>query len=144
MRIVWIIAAFIIAVIVAGVAGTVASSVSVLAQLDAMGAPVPTGQAIQMVLGDIVGMAPLYLPIIAGGFLIAFLAGALLDWLVPGFRVLVFSVAGGVAVLVAITTMIFVFDGIIPIAGARSDVGFLAQGFAGLLGGCAFGLLRRA
>lgn len=114
--------------------GTLANSQFVM---NAHGVPVAWGDRINMTMFDISNMVP-YLVIIAVSFLIAFLIAALLKKIFPNLAAIAYPIAGAAAMGTALGLMYIVFQ-TIPISGARSTLGFLAQMIAGGLGGWVFG-----
>ncbi|MDP1627735.1 hypothetical protein [Parvibaculum sp.] len=142
MQIGKIVLAFVLAVVVTTVLGSIAHTQFVLAGLADVGADVSLSDRLSMTAHDIVGMGPLYGAIIGLGFVVAMLAGALVFRLAGTQRTLIYVVAGAAAVAVALTTMGIVYD-ITPIAGARSTLGFVTQMVAGALGGFAFARVSR-
>ena len=136
-----VILAFLAAVVVAGVLAATASTQFVLAELSGLGVAIPLGARLSMTAQDIVGMGTLYFPIIAVAFLIAFPVAALIvRFLLPGWSIVGFTLAGFVAILSALLVMIAIF-GLVPVAGARSIPGMLAQCLAGAAGGYFFARL---
>ena len=142
MRILNLLLAFVVAVIVTTILGAVFHTQFVIGRLTDMGIAVPFSDRLSTTLHDIAGMAPLFGLVIAGGFLVAFLAGALVFRLAGVQRNLVYAVAGAVALGVALSVMAMVFNST-PIAGARSWAGFVAQMAAGALGGYVFAIISR-
>lgn len=137
MGIIRVVLAFVLAVVVTTVLGAVAHTQFVLGRLADLGVAVPFSERLSMTLHDIAGMGPMFGAIIGLGFLVAMAAGALVFWFAGVQRMLVYAVAGAVAVAAALTLMGVVYD-ITPIAGARSTAGFIAQMVAGALGGLVF------
>jgi len=136
-----VILAFLAAVVVAGVLAATASTQFVLAELKGLGVDIPLGARFSMTAHDIVGMGTLYFPIIGVAFLIAFPVAALIvRFLLPGWTTVGYTLAGFVAILSLLLIMIAVF-GLIPVAGARSTAGLLAQCLAGGAGGYFFARL---
>ncbi|MDX1569193.1 MAG: hypothetical protein R3200_01820 [Xanthomonadales bacterium] len=111
-----------------------ASTQFVLAELGALGVDVPLVDRVAATVHDMIGMFPTYAPIIAVGFLIALWVAALLGRRWPGVRGALFTLAGASAVLAALGAMEWSF-GIMPVAGARTAGGLLAQALAGAVGG---------
>lgn len=142
MRILKLVLAFVAAVIVTTILGAVFHTQFVIGRLTDMGIAVSFSDRLATTLHDIGGMAPLFGLVIARGFLIAFLAGALVYRFAGTQRNLVYAVAGAVAIGVALSAMGMVYN-ITPIAGARSWAGFIAQMAAGALGGYVFALISR-
>lgn len=142
MRILKLVLAFVAAVIVTTILGAAFHTQFVIGRLTDMGIAVSFADRLSTTLHDIAGMAPLFGLVIAGGFLVAFLAGALVFRFAGTQRNVVYAVAGAVAIGVALSLMAMVFN-ITPIAGARSWAGFIAQMAAGALGGYVFALISR-
>lgn len=133
--------AFIAAVLVLAVAGTITQSLFVLAALSGVGASISPGEAAGMILADLAALGPVYAALIALALLIAFSAGGVVRRLTGLPRTLVFCVAGLAAMAVMLLAMEQVFFGSQPIAGARTLSGFAAQMLAGLLAGFTFAAL---
>jgi hypothetical protein len=95
------------------------------------------------VLFDWTSMAPVYGAIVAIAFVVAMVLPRLI--LGPGPGLWAYALAGFLALIATLIVMqvaFFGMGGVVPIAGARSTLGLLAQGAAGALGGLVFGLLR--
>lgn len=105
--------------------------------INAHDVPVTWGDRLNMTLFDISNMLP-YLVIIAISFLIAFLIAALLKRFLPKLANIAYPIAGAAALGAALGLMYVMFQ-TVPISGARSTLGFLAQMAAGGLGGWVFG-----
>ncbi len=137
--------AFILAIVVATLAGTIASTQDVIARLAELGAPVTLLDRFVMTAHDFVGMGPAYGAVIALAFLIAFTVAWLVIRVAPPLRLIGYVLAGAAAVAIALQAMIAVF-GTVPIAGARDIYGFSAMVAGGALAGLAFALVsaRRA
>lgn len=136
-----VILAFLVAVVVTVILGAAASSGFVLAELTRLGVEISIGAWLSTLLHDVVGMGPLYVPIVGVGFLIGFVvAAAVIRWLLPGWQDLGYPIAGCTAMLVILLSMTAAF-GLMPIAGARSMGGLVAQCAAGAVGGYVFARL---
>ncbi len=109
--------------------------------MNAHGVPVAWGDRLNMTLFDISSMLP-YFVIIAVSFLIAFLIAALLKRFLPRLANIAYPIAGAAAIGAALGLMYLTFQ-TIPISGARSTFGFLAQMAAGGLGGWVFGKIAQ-
>ena len=135
---------FLAAVLVAYAGAALTASQAVIQQLVKMGVPLSLADRLSMLGHDLAGLAASLLPMIALGFIIAFLVAALLyRWLRRG-RPLLYALAGAAA-LVTIHVLMKVSFGISPVAIARSTSGLLVQGLAGAAGGWVYAyLLRRA
>ncbi|PKQ08668.1 MAG: hypothetical protein CVT73_06250 [Alphaproteobacteria bacterium HGW-Alphaproteobacteria-12] len=142
MKIGRIVLAFILAVIVATILGSVAHTQFILGALADLGVAIPFAERLSMTVHDIVGMGPQYGVIIAIGLLIALSAAALVFRIAGTGRTLIYGVAGAIALAVALMAMGMAYD-ITPIAGARSTAGFVAQMIAGALGGLVFARVSR-
>lgn len=134
--------AFLVALAVGTVGVAAAHTHFVLNELRALGEEVPLALQLETTLGDIVGLAPTLVPLLAIGFLIAFAAAGLLARFTV-LRTIVFLVAGAVAVLTIHASVKILLD-VTGIAGARTLMGMIAQGGAGALAGLAFAMLKPA
>lgn len=139
-----VILAFLAAVVVTEVVAAAAATQFVIHEIVSLGYEVGLGDRLATTFHDILGMASIYLPIIAVGELIAFgVAALVVRYLLPGWQRVGYPLAGFAALVAAIALMISLFD-ITPIAAARSNLGILVQGLAGALGGLVFVLLLPA
>jgi uncharacterized PurR-regulated membrane protein YhhQ (DUF165 family) len=131
-----------LAIIVAYLLASITATQSVIARLAEMGVDVNFAERLRMTLHDIAGMAGMFLPMIAFGFLAAFLLTALLcRWL--GKRpVALYILAGAVALITIHLTLNLAF-GITPVAIARTTGGLLIQGVAGAVGGYFYAYINR-
>ncbi len=109
--------------------------------MHAHGVPVAWGDRLNMTMFDISSMLP-YFVIIAVSFLIAFLIAALLKRFLPRLADVAYPIAGAAAIGVALGLMYVTFQ-TVPISGARTLAGFIAQMVAGALGGWIFGKITR-
>lgn len=131
---------FAIAVLTTHVVASALVTQHVLGRISDMGLEVSPAVRASSTAHDIVGMAPSYLPLIAIGFVIAFVVTALLSRLAPRARLALYSLAGATAIIAVNLAMSAAFD-ITPIASARTITGLLGQAFAGALGGLLFAVL---
>jgi hypothetical protein len=97
---------------------------------------VSIGDRFNMTMFDISNMVA-YLVIVAVALLIGFLIATILKRFLPNLARVAYPIAGGAAIAVALGLMYIMFQ-TIPISGARSTMGFLAQVFAGAIGGWVF------
>jgi hypothetical protein len=134
--------AFALAVVVTSALGAVAHSQLVASAVSRLGHPVPLGDRLTWAGHDALGMFSTYAPIIAIGFLIAFLVAALIVRRFAHLRSLGYTLAGAVAIVVAIVVMKQLLD-VTGIASARSALGMIAQALAGAAGGWVFARLSR-
>ena len=141
--------AYIAAVAVMVVLGSVSHSVFVQeAWVQASGLD-PAGQPIQLAISDrlgwighdLIGLEPLYGALVGAALLIAFLASGLLTRF-TGLRTIVFAVAGGIAIFVMFTLMKSQL-GTVGVFGARGLAGLGAQMAAGLIAGFIFAAMSR-
>ncbi|MEO0440246.1 MAG: hypothetical protein AAF067_05155 [Pseudomonadota bacterium] len=120
--------------IVTYVLGTALNSQFVM---NAHGVPVSWGDRLNMTLFDISNMLA-YLAVIAVSFLIAFLIAKVIKRFLPNMADVAYPIAGAAAMGAALGLMYIVFQ-TVPISGARSLAGFVAQMAAGGVGGWVFG-----
>ena len=131
------------AVSTATVLGCLASSHFVLLGLTELGVAIPWADRLAVYGRDVLGMGPLLAVVVGVALLVALPLGALGIRLLPRFpRVCGYGLAGGLAVPAALLAMQAVL-GAMPIAGARSWPGLLAQAAAGVAAGAVFAALRR-
>lgn len=143
-RIISIAIPFLVSVITVTVLAVVSSSQRVINQLPIDDASASFGKRLSMSLYDLQHFAPLYGLFILIALLIAFLASALLYRGIKFGRLIIFTVAGGVAIWVMLWAMEQVFFGVPIVAGARDGVGLTLQIFAGGLGGLLFSFLSQS
>lgn len=135
-------AAYLLAVIVAYLLASITATQSVIARLAAMGVDVNFTDRLRMTLHDIAGMAGMFLPMIAAGFLAAFLFVALLcRWLGRKPDAL-YIVAGAVTLIASHLILNLTFE-ITPVAIARTMGGLFIQGLAGAAGAYLFVCMNR-
>ncbi len=134
--------AYLLAIIVAYLLASITATQSVIARLAEMGVDVNFADRLRMTLHDIAGMAGMFLPMIAAGFLAAFMLTALLcRWL--GRRpVALYILAGAVALITIHLTLNLAFV-ITPVAIARTTGGLLIQGVAGAVGAYLYAYTNR-
>jgi hypothetical protein len=125
--------AYLLAILVAYLLAAITATQSVIARLAEMGVDVNFADRLRMTLQDIAGMAGMFLPMIAAGFLAAFLLTALLcRWL--GRRPVGLYILAGALALITIHLTLNLAFGITPVAIARTTGGLLIQGVAGAVG----------
>jgi aldose sugar dehydrogenase len=100
---------------------------------------IPLADRVSWAVHDLFGMLRGYAALTSVTLLIAFLAAGALTRL-SGHRVVVFGLAGAVAILVLFTAL-RMFLGTVGIFGARGPVGLAAQMAVGLLAGIVFAKL---
>jgi hypothetical protein len=105
-------------------------------------APIPFADRISWAAHDLVGMIVPYCAVTSIALLVAFLiAGALAR--LTGYRVMVFALAGALALFVLFTIMRNVL-GTVGVFGARGPAGLAAQMAVGAIAGVLFARLTRA
>jgi hypothetical protein len=127
-------AIYLAAVVVAYLLASVMATQSVISSLSGMGVDLGFAERATMTLRDISGMAGMFLPIIAFGLLIAFMATALICHYWNQWRMPLYVVAGATA-LVCVHLALNLAFGITPVAIARTAVGLGLQAIAGAIGG---------
>jgi len=134
--------AFLLGVAVTAAIGAIASTHFVLASLRGLNVQVPIGKRLLAYGHDLVGMAPTLAVVAAVGFAIAFPVAAAAGRFLPRWRPIAYPLAGAAAIVTALLLMNVVL-GMMPLAGARSTLGLVAQGVAGAVGGYVFGAISR-
>lgn len=118
------------------------STQSVLARLDTLEATVPMGLSLQMILKDILGTLPLFLPIFGVGLLLGLSGARLAERFIANPKGVIHAAAGFVAVMTTLMVMEAVF-GIVPIAGARTFAGVFWISAVGALAGLIYRRIAR-
>jgi hypothetical protein len=135
-------AAYLLAIIVAYLLASITATQSVIARLGEMGVDLNFADRLRMTLHDIAGMAGMFLPMIAAGFLVAFMLTALLcRWL--GKRPIALYILAGAVALISIHLTLKLAFVITPVAIARTTGGLLIQGVAGAVGAYLYAYTNR-
>jgi len=135
---------FIAAVLVAEVLGAIFQvQGTIQEQFAPLGIEVPLADQVPWTLHDIVGLMPTYGLLLAVAFFIAFVVAAFVARPMPRLRTVVFTVAGGVAVLTLFLLSKPVFWHVTPIYGGRDALGLALQCLAGAAGGLVFAVISR-
>lgn len=119
----------------------------ILSGLRKLGVEISLGQQATATLDDLVGftvrsdVGVSFPIIIAAGMLVAFLVAEILKKLLRPLAPYAYMIAGAAAMASIILLMVTAFQ-ITPIAGARGTMGLVLQGFAGLIGGTIFTILK--
>lgn len=142
MRAVRQIVGFVIAVAVTAVGSALLSSHFVLRSLESLGVGIPLSDRFAMYGHDVLGMAPIAGALAGVAFLIALPVAALIVRFLPMLRTLGYVLAGAAAMGAALGLMEVVL-GMMPVAGARTLGGLIAQAAAGALGGYVFAQMTR-
>ena len=127
-------AIYLSAVVVAYLLASVMATQSVVSSLSGMGVDLSFAERATMTLRDIGGMAGMFLPMIAFGLLIAFMATALICHYWNQWRTPLYIIAGAAA-LVCVHLALNLAFGITPVAIARTTTGLGLQALAGAVGG---------
>jgi hypothetical protein len=135
-------AIYLSAVAVAYLLASVTATQSVISSLSGMGVNLGFTERAAMTLRDIRGMAGMFLPMVAFGLLIAFMATALICRYLGQWRLPLYIIAGATA-LVCIHLALNLAFSITPVAIARTPGGLLLQGIAGAGGGLTYVFLSR-
>lgn len=130
MRFLLSVLAIIPAAVVAYILGAITSSQFVI---NAYNVPVSFSERLSSAIFDVKGTT-LYFMIILIGFVIAFAIAAVLKRVLPRLSGIAYPLAGAVAIGTALGLMYVQFE-TVPISGARSTAGFVAQMICGALGG---------
>lgn len=141
MRFVRPVGSFIATLLILIILGSIASTHFVLLGLSDLGVEIPLSDRLSMTLQDILGIAPMYGAIFGLGLIIAFVVAIFVTQLAPSLRWFVYLVAGATAMAVTLMTLQLAFDGIMPISGARTAGGFIAQVAVGAIAGYVFARL---
>lgn len=131
------------AVTVSYLLASILATQSVVSNLARMGVGMGFAKRVAMTLQDIEGMAGMFLPMVAFGLLIAFMATALICRYWNQWRVPLYILAGAVALVCMHLALNLAFS-ITPVAAARTAGGLIGQGLAGAAGGLTYVLLSRA
>lgn len=134
--------AFVAAVIVTAVVGSLVQTQLALAALTSLGVEIALNQRFTATGADLLGFAPMYAGIVGAGFVLAFPVAALLTRWLPTARHPLYALAGAVAILTALLLMRTLL-GLSPISSARGAGGLTLHALAGACGGLAFAALRR-
>ena len=136
---------FFLAVLLASVMGTVLQTQFNLANLQALGAPMPLGVRVQTTCLDLLGFSPTFAMLVILGFIFALPAASLLARLWPMGRWLLFTLAGALAVLAAMALANALLPMPTLIGANRTFAGTLGLMACGSLGALLFaGLMRRS
>jgi len=133
-------AVYLSAVLITYILASVTATQSVISSLAKMGVHLGFSERMAMTAQDISGMAGMFLPMVAFGLLIAFLATALICRYLDQWRFPLYIIAGATA-LVCIHLALNLAFGITPVAIARTIPGLLVQGLAGAVGGLVYAWL---
>lgn len=128
---------FLLAVLVTTLIGSLIQTQINLAALSGIGVNIDWSARLDATSADLLGFTPSFGPIVAIGFLIAFLIAALIARWWPQGKPLLYPLAGFVAIVTAMLLMAAIFK-LTPVAAARSVLGLLALACSGAVGGWIF------
>lgn len=134
---------FLLAVLLASVLGSVLQTQFNLANLQALGAPMPLGVRAYTTCLDLLGFSPTFAVLVILGFTFALPAASLLARSWPTGRWLLFALAGALAVWLAMALANALLPMPTLIAASRSLAGTLGLMVCGSLGALLFALLAR-
>jgi hypothetical protein len=134
--------AFFPAVLLTYVLASVFSTQLILGNLQSMGVEVSAMVRIGTTFHDLLGLASSYLVLILVAFVIGLPVAAGLTKLMPSHRLILFVLAGFVAI-VALHLIMKAVLGLSGIAATRTLSGLVAQGVAGAIGGYLYFRLSR-
>ena len=134
---------FFLAVLLASVMGTVLQTQFNLANLQALGAPMPLGVRVQTTCLDLLGFSPTFAILVILGFIFALPAASLLARLWPMGRWLLFTLAGALAVLAAMALANALLPMPTLIGANRTFAGTVGLMACGSLGALLFAVLMR-
>ena len=136
---------FFLAVLLASVMGTVLQTQFNLANLQALGAPMPLGVRVQTTCLDLLGFSPTFAVLVLLGFIFALPVASWLARLWPMGRWLLFTLAGALAVLAAMALANALLPMPTLIGANRTFAGTVGLMACGSLGALLFaGLMRRS
>jgi hypothetical protein len=133
--------AFIIAVLVAGLLGTIFQTQLNLAAIREIGPLISFDMRMANTWHDLVNFAPLYLAIIAATFLIAFIVAELIVWMIPGHRLFWLTLSAVVGLWVTFKLIDYFAPMPTFIAATRRLGGTLIMLLAAAIGAVAYSLL---
>lgn len=133
------VAAFLAAIIAAGIPASVFSTQFVIAGLQSTGIDVPLADRVAMTVQDL-RILILYSMLIAAFFLPAFLVAGAGAAKLPGSRRAWFAIAGASAIAIGLKIVEYTLGGMM-VGGARTGAGLVFQSMAGGIGGWCFASL---
>lgn len=136
--------AFLVAVLVAAILGSIAQTQFNLAEITQLGGPVTSDIRAKVTTEDLVGFGPVMAAIVAAAFLPAFVAAFVVMRLLPAPRALIYAGAGFFGLWAAFSLMGFFTPMPTLVAAARSTVGLTTLSAAGLVGGLVFSWLSHS
>lgn len=141
MRATGVIVAWLLAVLIATLLGSIAQTQFNLAALAGLGVDIDASTRLRVTGQDLAGFTPLYGAVVAAAYLIALPLAALLTRGRPRLRPWLYAMAGGLGIIAALLLMTAVMQ-IAPVAAARTGSGLLTLAACGAIAGWAFATLR--
>lgn len=138
----WLLA-WLAAVMVTSLLGSVIQTQFNLSRLSALGAEVSLEERMRTTLFDLASFAPTWAVIVALALLLAFLVAAVVAHYAAGWRTGWMALAGFAGVAAALLIMDLLLP-VTPLAAARTMTGFLTMSLAGAVGGWVYAGLNRA
>jgi hypothetical protein len=135
-----ILLALLVAIMIAGVLGTIGSSWSSSGDIVALGQKMSLGERAAMAGGDVTSLGPRYAALIGIGALVAYPLALLFGRVAPDFRTAMLICAGAISVLFALGVLHFIL-GLPSFPGARTPLGVITQAGFGALAGYVFTLI---
>lgn len=137
------IGAWLVAILTVVCLGVIFQTQNVISRLGKLGADVNFGERLSMTAYDVSHLGSLYGIFIAIALAVAFLTSGLVFRFAKFGRPLIYSSAGGTAIIIMLFLMKRAFFDVHIIAGARDSLGIALQIFAGAIGGWVFARLTR-
>lgn len=144
------VAVFLLACLIGAVLVSIANTHVMLQALAGIGADIPTGVRIDAIRQDLSGFAPTLFVVMFAAFSIAFpLAGLMAHLMGRGWRLIGFTLAGGLAVAAAMMAITALFGLLVgatatPVASSRELTGLLTLSLGGAAAGFLFATLKPA
>ncbi|TQV73157.1 hypothetical protein FLL45_17040 [Aliikangiella marina] len=135
-----VVCAFLVTSLIAFLLASIFHTQFVLKELIAIGVEINFGTRLATTIEDIVGLAPGYGAIVTVGLLIGFTVMALIRKYFHLPRYMAYALGGGLA-FAAMHWLMYPIFYITLIAGARTNLGFIFQCLAGVIGGLIFARL---
>ncbi|WP_339489644.1 hypothetical protein [Pseudomonas sp. EL_65y_Pfl2_R95] len=134
---------FVLAVLVTTLVGSILQTQYNLAQLQALGAPMPIDVRVETTCLDVLGFSPIFAILVLLGFAAALPVAAWLSKKIPSARWLLFALAGGLAIFLGLTLANAALPMPTFIGANRSFVGTLGLMASGSVGALFFAIRCR-
>ncbi|KPF67629.1 hypothetical protein IP69_13115 [Bosea sp. AAP35] len=136
--------AFLVAVVITAILGSIAQTQFNLAAIAQMGGPVTGALHLRTTAQDLLGFGPVMGAIAAAAFLPAFAAAFVASRFVPAPAALVYALAGFLGIWAAFSLMGYFTPMPTLVAAVRGEIGLLTMSATGLIGGLVFSRLARS